>query len=235
MKDFVKWLGVNEKVAKAVVWLLIIMVTLIVFNTGLESLGFPFYKITYQNIRKINIVKHMDIIMMYIVALLNFYSIVLLVFRVKEAKGIFKYALLYLILNAILSLFFSKAVMQIFVIGFILVFCYYYSGKNWKYILYGLIGIIVNVIVQGIAYSYKVRFIDYTKLNNFTKGILSLDYFIIMIIIILVKEIYLKKRSENNGRKRRTNLPTMVGNIQQGRKLRKETSKKSSKQSKISK
>ena len=64
MKDFVKWLGVNEKVAKVVVWLLIIMVMLILTNTMLESLGFPFYKITYQNIRKINIAKHMDIIMM---------------------------------------------------------------------------------------------------------------------------------------------------------------------------
>ena len=48
MKDFVKWLGVNEKVAKAIVWLLIIMVTLIIFNMGLESLGFPYYKITYH-------------------------------------------------------------------------------------------------------------------------------------------------------------------------------------------
>ena len=28
MKDFIKWLGVNEKIAKVAVWLLIIMVTL---------------------------------------------------------------------------------------------------------------------------------------------------------------------------------------------------------------
>ena len=28
MKDFIKWLGVNEKIAKVVVWILIIIVTL---------------------------------------------------------------------------------------------------------------------------------------------------------------------------------------------------------------
>ena len=49
MKDFVKWLGVNEKIAKVVVWLLIIMVMLILTNTMLESLGFPYYKITYDS------------------------------------------------------------------------------------------------------------------------------------------------------------------------------------------
>ena len=235
MKDFVKWLGVNEKIAKVVVWLLIIMVMLILTNTMLESIGFPYYKITYQNIRKINMDKYLDTIMLYIMSFINFYSTVLLVFRVKEAKNIFKYSLLYIVMNTILSQFFSPIIMHIFIATWIIVFCYYYSGKNKKYILYAILSLIINTVVQGIAYSYKVRFINYNQLNDFTKSLLSIDYFIIIFVIILVKEIYLKKRSENNGRTRRTNMLVLVGNIQQRKQLRKETSKKSSKQSKISK
>ena len=53
MKKFIKWLGVNEKVAKIAVWLLIIMVSLIIINAGLASLGFPNYQITYNNIKQI--------------------------------------------------------------------------------------------------------------------------------------------------------------------------------------
>ena len=53
MKDFIKWLGVNEKVAKVVVWLLIIMTSLIIVNAALESLGFPHYAITYDNLKRI--------------------------------------------------------------------------------------------------------------------------------------------------------------------------------------
>ena len=54
MKDFIKWLGVNEKIAKIAVWLLIIMVFLIVLNTALASLGFPNYQLTYDNLIKVN-------------------------------------------------------------------------------------------------------------------------------------------------------------------------------------
>ena len=57
MKDFIKWLGVNEKIAKVAVWMLIFMVALIIVNTALESLGFPHYAITYDNLKQININK----------------------------------------------------------------------------------------------------------------------------------------------------------------------------------
>ena len=231
MKDFVKWLGVNEKIAKVIVWLLIIMVFLIVTNTMLESLGFPYYKITYQNLQKINITKYLDVIMLYVVAFLNFYSVILLEFRVKESKKILKYAFLYLILNAILSQFLSTAIMQVFIILYIVIFSYLYSGKNYKYIFYCILAYITTIVVQGIWYLSKIRFIDYTRINDTTKSVLALDYFIIMAIIILVKEIYLKKRGENDGRTRRTNLHILDRRLQEGRKIRKETSKKSSKRS----
>ena len=230
MKDFVKWLGVNEKIAKVVVWLLIIMVTLIIFNTAMESMGFPYYAITYQNIIKINVNRLSEYIVSCIVVVLNFYAIALLVFRVKEIKNIFKYSVIYLILNIILALYLSDAAMQIFVISYMISFFYLYSKKKWKYILYGVLSIIVNMILQGITYLYKVRFIDYSNLNAVVRGVLSIDYFIIMAIIILVKEVYLIKRSEKNG-KRTTNKPIMVGNIQQRRTTSKKTSKKSSKSS----
>ena len=50
--------------------------------------------------------------------------------------------------------------------------------------------------MQGISYLYKIKLIDYSKIDYITKEILFIDYFIIMGIIILVKEVYLKKRSE---------------------------------------
>ena len=231
MKDFVKWLGVNEKIAKVVVWLLIIMISLIVFNTGLESIGFPYYKITYQNLQKINITKFLDIAVLYIVSFLSFYSMVLLVFRIRESKKILKYAILYIVINAILSQLLPNIIIQVFIIMYVVLFCYFYSGKKPIYIIYGLLAYVASILVQGIWYTTKARFIDYQSINNTTKSILALDYFIIMTIIILVKEIYLKKRGENNGRTRRTNLSTMDRRLQEGRKIRKETSKKSSKRS----
>ena len=60
MKEFFKWLGVNEKVAKVAIWLFVIMVCLIVFNTALDSLGLPYYKITVDNLQKINTYKVLD-------------------------------------------------------------------------------------------------------------------------------------------------------------------------------
>ena len=197
MKDFVKWLGVNEKVAKVVVWLLIIMVTLIIFNTAMESLGFPYYAITYKNMLRINNdEKLVNFIVGAIMSFLNFYSIVLLVFRVKEAKSILKYAILYMIMNYFINIFLGYSALQVFIILFILTFCYLYSNKNIKYIIYSILAFISTTIIQGVWFLSKARFIDYTKLNYSTKSILSLDYFIIMAIIILVKEIYLKKRGE---------------------------------------
>ena len=196
MKDFVKWLGVNEKVAKVVVWLFIIMVMLIIFNTALGSIGFPNYQITYNNLKQIDGNKFVEILLKGIVSILNFYAIVLLVFRTNKIKPLFKFAVIYMILGWIVGNLFNYAIGQIFIILFILLFCYLYSGRNYKYILYAIIGFFVNTVIEGIWYIVKVRSIDYTKINYVTKSILILDYFIIMGVIILVKEIYLKKRSE---------------------------------------
>ena len=77
-----------------------------------------------------------------------------------------------------------------------IIFSFLYSGKNWKYAIYAILSMVLNIIVQYICYLYKIRFIDFTSISDATKIILSLDYFIIMIVIILVKEIYLKNRRE---------------------------------------
>lgn len=211
MKDFIKWLGVNEKVAKVVVWLLLTMICLIIINTCLESLGLPYYAITYENIKNINTNVVGSIICDGIVCILNFYAIILLAFRTKEIKPIFKYALLYTILSWIINKVFGYTLTQIYIISFIILFCYLYSNKNKKYIIYGTVGIIVNMLIQGIAYNYKLKFVNYTEIGRLTQAILSIDYFIIMAVIILVKEIYLKKRGEKNARNSKL---TMVGRIQ---------------------
>lgn len=219
MKDFIKWLGVNEKVAKVVVWLSLVMVFLIIVNAALESVGFPYYAITYDNLIRINANKMVGIIVAITVSILNFYAIALLVFRVKETKKLFKYAILYLILNWVIKMLFGYGAMQVFIVIFDIVFCYLYSGKQAKYILYAIIARIVTTVVEGIWYSFKIKFINYSDLNYITKSILSLDGFIIIVIIILVKEIYLKKRGEKQCQKyqdvgyggenstKKTNLP----------------------------
>ena len=194
MKDFVKWLGVNEKVAKVAVWLLIIMVFLIITNTMLGSLGFPNYQITYDNLVKIDTNQVSELILSGLIAILNFYTMILLVFRIKETKRIFKYALLYLMLNIIINSIFGYIVLQIFIVLFCMIFCYLYSNKNKKYIIYFLISYVLTVIIQGLWYSIKIQFINYQDLNNVAIAFLTIDYFIIIGIIILVKEIYLKKR-----------------------------------------
>lgn len=196
MKDFIKWLGVNEKVAKVVVWLFIIMIMLIVTNTMLESIGVPYYAITYDNLKKINSNEVYDFLIASIISLLNFYSIVLLVFKIKESKKIFKYSLLYLFLNSIFIGTISEKLVSVFIVLYVIWFCYIFSNKKLKYALYGLIACIINIIVQAIWFMSKVRFINFTMLNDATKSVLSIDYFIIMSIIIIVKEIYLKKRGE---------------------------------------
>lgn len=226
MKDFIKWLGVNEKIAKVAVWLLIIMVTLIIFNTAMESLGFPYYAITYDNIKKMYSQKVLEYIISWILAMLNFYSVVLLVFRLKDAKKIFKYALIYLLINILLTMTLPKIVAEIFIPLYIVCFCYFYSQKQLKYIFYSIISIITTTFVQGIWYMSKVRFINYSELNKLTQSILSIDYFIIMMIIILVKEIYLKKRSEENG-----NMLAMDRRIQKRKQICKENRKENRKRS----
>lgn len=196
MKDFIKWLGVNEKVAKVAVWMLIIMVFLIVTNTMLGSLGFPNYQITYDNLMKIKVNDFLNIIFSWIISILNFYSITLLVFRINKARKILKYAILYLILAILVKALTNYAVTQIFILVYIILFCFKFSKNNWKYIFYGLSSLIINVLIQYICYLYKLRFIDMDATDYATKIILSCDYFIIIGIIIVVKEIYLKKRGE---------------------------------------
>ncbi len=99
MKDFCKWLGVSEKFAKIVIWLFIIMTFLIITNIMLESIGFPYYKITIENLSKIDYPKILEYLISWILALLNFYTVIFLVFPIKDFKKIFKYSILYLVLN----------------------------------------------------------------------------------------------------------------------------------------
>lgn len=223
MKDFIKWLGVNEKVAKVVVWLLIIMVMLILTNTMLESIGFPHYAITYQNLIKIKETKALDYIASWLTTFLNFYATVFLIFRIKEFKKIFKYSVLYWAGNFIISTVFNLGILQIYIALFIIVFCYLYSNRNKKYILYAILALIVNTLIEGITYYYRARLVSFDTLNKTTQCLLSIDYFIIIGIIILVKEIYLKKRSEKDDRQL-----VLVGRIQKRRKTSKKSSKKSS-------
>lgn len=103
MKDFIKWLGVNEKIAKVAVWLLIIMVFLIVFNLSMESMGFSNYQINYSNIKEINSNLFLEYLINWTMIFLNFYAITLLIFPIKEFKKIAKYAVIYLIINIMLS------------------------------------------------------------------------------------------------------------------------------------
>ena len=201
MKKFIKWLGVNEKVAKIAVWLLIIMVSLIIINTALASLGFPNYQLTYNNLVNINVSKILNIIFSWIISFLNFYSIISLVFKVNKSKDMFKYAILYLVLAIMIQGLTNYVISQIFILGYILIFYFKYSDNNWKYIIYGIGALLVNTIAQYICYIYKIRLIDFSSINQATKTILSLDYFIIIGIIILVKEIYLKKRGEKQWEK----------------------------------
>ena len=201
MKDFCKWLGVSDKIAKLVVWLFIGMGMLIIFNTALESFGLPFYKITADNLLKIDYGIIINVFLSSLVAVLNFYSVVLLVFRVSEFKRIFRYAILYLILNFIVVNLFSNIaianiVLQIYIILYLLIFCYLYSGKNKKYIFYGFCSYLVNIFVQFICYLYKLRFINYENITQINRFLTSIDFIIIAFTIIFIKEIILKRKKE---------------------------------------
>ena len=194
MKEFLKWLGVNEKVAKVVIWLAVIMGFLIMTNALLDSIGLPYYKITVDNLVKIKTYKVFEYLTSWIVIFLNFYTIIFLIFRVKDFKRIFPYSILYLLGNILVSETIGVLASQIYIIVFLLGFCYFYSGKKVKYILYGLISLITNTVIQYIWFTYKASSINIAELNSATTTILTLDFFIIMTIIILVKEIYLRQR-----------------------------------------
>ena len=197
MKEFLKWLGVNEKIAKLAIWLFIITVCMIVFNTALDSLGLPCYMITVDNLVKINTYKVLEYVTAYFTSLVNFYAVIFLVFRIKEFKKVFPYSILYLLLNTVVNISFGYSASQVFIILYIIIFCYLFSGKQAKYIMYAIISYIFNIVIQYIWYLYKIKYINFSEINKATQTILSLDLIIIMSIIILAKEIYLKKRREN--------------------------------------
>jgi len=198
IKDFCKWLGVSEKIAKLVIWLFIGMCFLIVTNIMLESIGLPYYKITVDNLSRLDYGVLMSLFFSSLVTLLNFYSVVLLVFNVKQITKIFKYAIIYLLLNIVIVNIFNGSLeallLQIFILIYILIFCYLYSNKNKKYLFYRICSYIVNVFVQFICYLYKLRFVDYSKLNPVNWFLTSIDFLIIMFVIIFIKEIILKKK-----------------------------------------
>lgn len=222
MKDFINWLRNNEKIGKVIVWLFIITIGLIILNITLESLGLPHYSITTQNLVIVNKVKALEYLINWLTIILSFYSLVLLVFRVEESKNIFKYSILYLITNIIVTVVFKSRFTTIFTIIYVLSFCYFYSNKNKKYILYGIASFVVNTVIQGIWYSIKIKTLDYSSLNELTKMVLYLDYFIIMAMVILVKELYLKKRGGNSGR-----LLAMDRKVQPRKRIRKKNINKS--------
>lgn len=196
MKDFIKWLGVDEKIAKVAVWALIIMVLLIIFNTFLDSVGVPYYKLSVDNLSKINTNIILEYLCAWIMTALNFLSIVLLVFRVKDTKRIIKYLIIYMVLNGLIMKLTNNTILQVFIIGFIVIFCYLFSGKKWKYALYAIGSFIINAVLQYISYIYKIQFVDYNSLDTIKKLILSIDYYLMLALIITVKEIYLKRRGE---------------------------------------
>ena len=196
MKDFIKWLGVDEKIAKVAVWALIIMVLLIIFNTFLDSIGLPYYKLSVENLSKINTNMIIEYVCAYIMSFLNFMSVVLLVFRVKETKKILKYAILYLTINAIIAETFNYTIAEVLITLLVIIFCYFYSGRKWKYALYAIGSFIINAIIQYVMYIYKIQFVDYNAVNSLGKLVLSIDYYLILALIIAVKEIYLKRRGE---------------------------------------
>lgn len=196
MKEFCKWLGVSEKFAKVVVWIFILMSFLIVTNSMLESVGLPYYKLTVENLSKLDYPKLLEYIFSWLVTLLDFYATIFLIFSIKDFGKIFKYSILYLILNIIVFNLFGNGVLQIFMILFVVLFSYLYSNKNKKYIFYGMIAYIVSIFIQYVCYLYKVRFIDFTNINGLNRFLTSLDYLLLMFIIILVKEIIIKNKKK---------------------------------------
>jgi len=103
IKDFCKWLGVSEKVAKLVVWLFIGMAFLIVTNIMLESVGLPYYKITVDNLSKIDTNVIVDYLFNWTLIVLNFYSMIFLIFRANKFGKILPYSIIYLILNILIK------------------------------------------------------------------------------------------------------------------------------------
>lgn len=52
------------------------------------------------------------------------------------------------------------------------------------------------MFAQYICYLYKARFIDFANLDALNRFLTSLDYVLLMIIIILVKDIIIKNKNK---------------------------------------
>lgn len=198
MKEFLDWLHVNEKVARIFVWILIFMVFFLLTNAMLESLGFSNYKITYENLIKINSNKFLDYSTSWIFTILNFYSITLLIFNISETKRMFIYATLYLLLNITAYEIFGYMIGQIFIIIYTISFCFFYSKKKFIYIVYGIISLIFNAFIQYICFASRFNFNDLSILNKTTTYALGLDSFIVMFVVIIIKELFINKLNFKN-------------------------------------
>lgn len=194
MKEFCKWLGVSEKTAKIVVWIFILMSMLIIFNSAFESMGLPYYKLTVENLSKLDLGNLFETFIGWCMVLLSFYAVIFMVIPVRNFIKVFKYSILYLILNICITLLTNAVVAQIFVILAPCIFAYYYFNKSWKYVGCMIGSIVLNFVIQFISYTYKIKFIDFTNISNFNRFLVSLDYFIMMFIIILVKEVVIKNK-----------------------------------------
>ena len=172
---------------------------LIIFNTSLESFWLPYYKITADNLVKIDYGEVVNYISACLLSLLNFYTMIFLIFRINKFKKIFPYSILYLILNIVSVNLFSdnninNIVGQIFIPVFVIIFSYLFSNKNWKYILYGFLSYAINYAIQYVCYLYKLRFVDFESISYFNRLITSFDFLILMLVIILIKEIIIKRK-----------------------------------------
>ena len=74
---------------------------------------------------------------------------------------------------------------------------------------------------------YKVRFIDFSAVDGITRFILSTDYFIIIGIMIVVKEIYLKKRRDEKCGEEAQLAGSGLDNLIKKESLQKESQKRS--------
>lgn len=198
MKDFIKWLGVNEKVAKLAVWLLIFMITLIIINACLESIGMPYYKVTIENLSKIKINSLINYLCVIAVSVLNYVLTIFIVIRTKEIKKLLPYVLVYTIIPIIVTKYLGYGVTQVFIFVYTMYTIIKFSEKPTKGIYKGLIAIVINTIVQYICYyTFKLKYIEVTKLEGLNYLLTSLDSFLILLIIIIVKELYLYKRERS--------------------------------------
>lgn len=197
MKDFVKWLGVNEKVAKIAVWMLIFMGFLIIINTALESLGLPFYKVTVENLSNIKVNKVINYLSTVIISYLNFMSIVFLVFDIKRIREVLPYSVIYIIFMMIISTYGPYILSQIYIFAYIIILFLHLSKNKKIYILFGILSIIINAIIEYICYYlFKFQYLSVKNVIGINRLITSLDYFIVMFFIIISKEIYLKYRKK---------------------------------------